>query len=336
MKAINQLPMTESVIETDYFTILETTDQMGAVGITDVQWEGRPGGYNPTFQVIGVGNNFIDDFGIKIIEGRNFSEEDYVLRGGNQTNKILINETAKKVLETDNVIGKKIIIPTNWFSPDGRGKEEFEIAGVIKDFHTVGLKSTTPPLLIKGSKLRLQGSINYVRVTPGIEKEGIIAINKLLPQFKPDKENKMLVKTMNSILSDLSKSEQDLLKLFLTVTLLCILIAVFGIYSVSQRETQRRRKEIAIRKTAGAKTREVMAMFIREYLIITLVACVMALPLAGFFMHRWLQGFAYRISISWWMFAAVILLVLLIVLLTIFSQVNKASGQNPADVVKSE
>jgi ABC-type antimicrobial peptide transport system permease subunit len=118
--------------------------------------------------------------------------------------------------------------------------------------------------------------------------------------------------------------------------LLCILIAVFGIYSVSQRETQRRRKEIAIRKTAGAKTREIMAMFIREYLIITLAACAVALPLAGLFMHRWLQGFAYRISISWWMFAVVILVVAVIVLLTIFSQVNRASNQNPAEVVKSE
>lgn len=98
MKAVSQLPMVENIIETDYFTILETTDQMGAVGITDVQWESKPEGYNPTFQIIGVGDNFIDDFGIKIIEGRNFSEEDYPLRGGTQTNKILINETAKKVL----------------------------------------------------------------------------------------------------------------------------------------------------------------------------------------------------------------------------------------------
>lgn len=79
-----------------------------------------------------------------------------------------------------------------------------------------------------------------------------------------------------------------------------------------------------------------MVMFIREYLIITLAACALALPLAGLFMHRWLQGFAYRISISWWMFAVVSLVVAVIVLFTIFSQVNRASNQNPAEVVKSE
>ena len=339
MKAVSQLPMVESIIETNYFTMLETTDQMVAMGITDVQWEGRPEGYNPTFQIIGVGDHFIDDFGIKIIEGRNFLEEDYLLPhvfGEIATNKILVNETAKKVLGTDDVIGKIITIPTGWYSYGGKGKEELEIVGVIKDFHTVGLQSAIPPLFIRGEKLGLQGALNYVRVTPGMEKEGIAAINKLIPEYKPNKENELLVRTMNSVLSDLSKAEEDLLKLFFTVSLLCILIAVFGIYSVSQREMQRRRKEIAIRKTAGAKTREVMVMFFREYLVITLAACALALPLAGLFIHRWLQGFAYRVSMSWWMFAVVILVVAAIVLLTIFSQVNRASNQNPAEVVKAE
>ena len=92
-------------------------------------------------------------------------------------------------------------------------------------------------------------------------------------KHQPDDENEELVKTVDSILADLSKTEQDVMNLFFTVAALCVLIAVFGIYSVSQRETQRRRKEIAIRKTAGAKTREIMVMFIREYLMITLAAC---------------------------------------------------------------
>ena len=145
------------------------------------------------------------------------------------------------------------------------------------------------------------GYFNYVRVVSGTENDAIKAINELVLKHQPDDENEELVKTVDSILADLSKTEQDVMNLFFTVAALCVLIAVFGIYSVSQRETQRRRKEIAIRKTAGAKTREIMVMFIREYLIITLAACAVAFPLAGLFMHRWLQGFAYRISISWWM-----------------------------------
>ena len=169
-----------------------------------------------------------------------------------------------------------------------------------------------------------------------MEEAAIKAINELIPKFEPDNEGEQIVVSMNELLHDLSKNERSLLRLFTTLSILCISIAIFGIYSVSQRETQRRRKEIAIRKTAGAKTRDIMAMFFREYIIITLLACVVALPLAWLFMHRWLQNFAYRISIDWWMFAVVIVTVAIIALITILSQVINAAKQNPAEVVKSE
>lgn len=336
MRAVSQLPMVESIIETDYFTILQNNDQMGAVGMTGVEWEGRPEGYNPTFQIIGVGENFIRNFELTIIEGRDFTEGDFVSRNGSQTDKIIINETAISALGIAHPIGKKIIIPANWFSKDGRGKEEFEVIGIVKDFHTIGLQNSIPPLFIKGVRLKSQGAVNYVRVTEGMEQEGIDAIRRIIPKFRPDNENDILVKTMNSLLDELSKTEQDLLRLFLTVSLLSILVAVFGIYSVSQRETQRRRKEIAIRKTAGAQTKEIIVLFLREYLGITFFACALALPIAGIFMHRWLQNFAYRISITWWMFLLVVVVVSLVVLLTIISQVTRAASQNPAEAVKTE
>jgi ABC-type antimicrobial peptide transport system permease subunit len=105
---------------------------------------------------------------------------------------------------------------------------------------------------------------------------------------------------------------------------------------VSQRETRRRRKEIAIRKTAGAKSKEIMNMFFREYLTLTLIAVVIALPLSWLFMEQWLQNFAYRITISWWMFVVVLFIVASIVILAIVTQVTRAANQNPAEVVKSE
>ena len=141
---------------------------------------------------------------------------------------------------------------------------------------------------------------------------------------------------MNQILSELSSAEKNQLKLFTTLATLCILITVFGIYSVSQRETRRRRKEIAIRKTAGAESKEIMSMFLRDYLTLTLVSALIALPLSWLFMEQWLRNFAYRIGISWWMFAVVFLVVAAIVILTIITQVIRAANQNPAEVVKSE
>ena len=171
---------------------------------------------------------------------------------------------------------------------------------------------------------------------PGLEEAALEAITNLIPKFRPDNENESLVVSMRQLLSDLSKNEQNQLRLFTTLASLCILITVFGIYSVSQRETRRRRKEIAIRKTAGAKSNEIMNMFFREYLTLTLIAVVVALPLSGLFMEQWLQNFAYRITISWWMYGAVSLIIASIVIFAIVIQVARAANQNPAEVVKSE
>ncbi len=334
MHEVEQLPMVEEIIYTNFFTVAPNSDQLGPTSLDGVEWDNKPTNLHPLFQTFGVEEDFVDKMELQLLKGRGLSEEDFVR--GQQANKILINAAAQYIMEMENPIGQKITVPANWYSDKGRGKEELEIIGVVKDFHTVGLQSEIPPLIIKGQKYEKEGYYNYVRVTEGMEEEATKAINELIPKFEPDDEGEQLVTSMNKLLIDLSKNERSLLRLFTTLSILCILIAIFGIYSVSQRETQRRRKEIAIRKTAGAKTRDFMAMFFQEYLIITLVACAVALPLAWLFMHGWLQSFAYRISIEWWMFAVVIAAVAIIALITILSQVINAAKQNPAEVVKSE
>lgn len=334
MHEVEQLPMVEEIIYTNYFTVAPNSDQLGATSLDGVEWDNKPTNLHPLFQTFGVEEDFVDKMELQLLKGRSLSEEDFVR--GQQANKIMINAAAQNIMEMENPIGQKITVPANWYTDKGRGKEELEIIGVVKDFHTVGLQSEIPPLIIKGQKYGKEGYYNYVRVTEGMEEEAAKAINELIPKFEPDDEGEQLVMSMNELLIDLSKNERSLLRLFTTLSILCILIAIFGIYSVSQRETQRRRKEIAIRKTAGAKTRDIMAMFFREYLIITMVACIVALPLAWLFMHRWLQNFAYRIAIEWWMFAVVIAAVAFIALFTILSQVINAAKQNPAEVVKSE
>ncbi len=334
MKNVRALPMVEEIISTGFFNVFQDVDNLGGAGVDGVEWEGKPADYNPTFQTFGAEIDFVKKMGLTLLDGRTFNDED--LTNGWQSNRVIINETAQRTMEMQNPLGKKITVPALWFNEQGRGKEEFEIIGVIKDFHTLSLHNEIPPLILKCQNQGNWGYFMYARVTPNTEKEALKNIHELAQKYTPDEEGAQIAKSMNTVLNELNKTEQDVTNLFFTVALICVLIAVFGIYSVSQRETQRRRKEIAIRKTAGAKTGEVMAMFFREYLMITLAACAVALPLAGLFMHRWLQGFAYRISISWWMFAVVILVVAVIVLLTVFSQVNRASNQNPADVVKSE
>lgn len=338
MDEIGKLPMVEETLNTVSFTIVPNSEKMGPLSVSGVEWDKKPLDFNPLFQVFEVEENFVEGMKLQIIKGRGIDSEDFNRQqsiGYWESDKVMINEAAWRTMEMDDPIGQKIIIPANWISTEGRGKVEYEIVGVIKDFHAIGLQSEILPLIIKGLIMN-GGYFNYVRVTPGTEEKAVKAIKTLIPKFRPDDENEIVVQTMNQLLGDLAKNERSLMNLFTTLAFLCILISIFGIYSMSQREMQRRQKEIAIRKTAGAKANEIMAMFFREYFIVALVSCTIALPLAWLFMERWLENFAYRIDISWWMFFVVVIVVMMIVSVTVLNQVIRAAGRNPAEVVKSE
>ena len=115
-----------------------------------------------------------------------------------------------------------------------------------------------------------------------------------------------------------------------------MLISLFGIYAVVIAATSRRRKEIAIRKVVGAEAGNIIRMFFREYTLQVITAGVVAVPLAYLIMSRWLQGYAYRVNIPWWLLGGVIVGVVIAILLTVFMQVLNAASSNPAEVVKNE
>ena len=135
---------------------------------------------------------------------------------------------------------------------------------------------------------------------------------------------------------EFTKSERNLLMLIGIITGVAILIAVFGIYSMITLSCNQRRKEIAIRKVNGARAQEIFSLFFREYFVVTLLSCVVAFPIGVYIMQRWLEQYARRVSMEWWLFVGIFILVTLIVLASIFSRVNRAAKENPAEVVKSE
>ena len=123
--------------------------------------------------------------------------------------------------------------------------------------------------------------------------------------------------------------------MFSVLATVCMLISLFGIYAVAAAATSRRRKEIAIRKVVGAEAGNIIRMFFREYTLQVIAAGVVALPLAYLVMSRWLQGYAYRMSIPWWLLGGVIVGVIILTLLTVFMQVLKAADSNPSEVIKA-
>jgi hypothetical protein len=132
------------------------------------------------------------------------------------------------------------------------------------------------------------------------------------------------------------KSERALLTLLSVMTLACILIAVFGVYSLTSLTCQQRKKEIAIRKINGAEVVDIMNIFFKEYLVLLVIAAVVAFPAGYIIMKRWLAGYVKQTSIDAWLFILIFLVVLAVVLFSIISMVWKAAHQNPAKVMKSE
>ena len=141
---------------------------------------------------------------------------------------------------------------------------------------------------------------------------------------------------MEDVFEEYFKSERALLTLLSVMTLVCILIAVFGVYSLTSLSCQQRRKEIAIRKVNGAEATDIMNIFFKEYLILLVLAALVAFPTGYIIMKPWLDSYVKQTPIEAWLFVLIFLVVFAVIILTIISTVRKAANSNPAEVVKSE
>ena len=300
--------------------------------ITVIEWPSKIPYEKPAFNVIPTDSRFAETLGLKMQMGEWWGEN-----GG--VHKIVLNEEAVRIMGLSEPVGTiiRMAITNNEIDED---IEEYEIVGVVKDFHTQSLRNFIQPTIFRPSLSVNSGqvvadNILYVHVETSQEQEAKQRITTILPNVDPMMEDVNLT-SLGELYSNFNQSEQAGLQLFSILAILCMLISLFGIYAVATASTQRRRKEIAIRKIVGAKVKDIIHMFFREYTLQVIIAGVVALPLAYIAMSRWLQGYAYRTNIPWWLLAGVILGVAAIVLLTVLGQVLKVTNSNPGEVVKNE
>lgn len=291
---------------------------------TEVEWSEKQPSEKPVFQWIPVGSKFAETFKLKLLTGKWWNE--------GENHKVVLNEAAVRVMGLDEPVGAIIRINPLLISSDGVAPmEEYEVVGVVKDFHSLSLRSPIYPAILRpGSE-----DIWYIRVVPGQEQNVIQRISSILPSVDISLADNRLT-LLDELYDRLNYSEQAGLKLFSILATVCLLISLFGIYAVATAATQRRRKEIAVRKIVGAEVKDIIRMFFREYTMQVIIAGIVALPLAYYAMHRWLQGYAYHTIIPGWLLAAVLTGVIVVVLLTVLGQVLKAANSNPSEVVKSE
>jgi putative ABC transport system permease protein len=231
---------------------------------------------------------------------------------------VVINETAEKILGFDDPIGQRI------------GNNV--IVGVVKDFHFRPLHQAIEPLLLINNPENIM-TMN-IHISPENRAEAIEYVSETYKKHRDSRG--FSYRFFDDMMLEKYQSEIRLRNLTSSLAILAIVIAVLGILGMSYFSCDRRTKEIGIRKVNGAKTWEVMAMLNKDFVKWVVISFIIASPVAWYFMDKWLENFAYKTELSWWIFALAGLLAMGIALLTVSWQSWRAATRNPVEALRYE
>jgi len=268
---------------------------------------------------LGVDYDFIPQFGMKLLAGRNFSKDFPTDKKGAILNDRALAQMGFK--DPQDAIGKKI-----------SNGDTLTVIGVIQSFHHMGLQKPIDPQLIS---LRPNARNAYSIKLQTNELQGTVAAVKVLwSRYFPNDPFSYFF--LDDEFNAQYQSDQRFGEMFTLFASLAILIACFGLIGLSAYNILQRTKEVGIRKVLGASVQNVVFILSKDFLLLVILSFVVAAPVSWFIMHQWLQDFAYRITISWWVFGVAGALALLIALSTISYQAIKAAIANPVRSLRSE
>ena len=286
-------------------------------GTYGLEWPGKDPNDKTEFERMFVNFGMIEMLDIQLKEGRIFSEQ-----YGDEKSKIIFNEAAIAFMGMKDPLGKKIKL---W-------GEDKEIVGVVKDFHYESLHERVKPAFIA---YRPDNTWNImVKVEAGKEASTIDAVSKVYAQFNPGFI--FDYQFLDAGYQELYEAEKRVSVLSKYFAGLAILISCLGLFGLSSFTTEMRVKEIGIRKILGLNVLGIVLLLTREFTVMVITAIIIALPLSYFIVSQWLEGFEFRIDLSWWLFAAAGVVALIIAWITVASQTFKASRINPAQCLRSE
>jgi putative ABC transport system permease protein len=269
-----------------------------------------------------VDYDYIPTLGMEMAAGRNFSKD-----FGTDSASVIINETAAKTLGwANNALTKSISHRTN----EGT-VENYRVIGVVKDFHFRSLHEKISPLVMKLSS----GSGHIIVKTKTKDIAGLLAsMEKQWKSFKPDLP--FTYSFLDERFNEVYKAEQKTGQILGVFAGLTIFVGCLGLFGLATFTAEQRTKEIGVRKVLGASVAGIVALLSRDFLKLIATAIVIALPVAWWMMSRWLQDFAYKIDIAWWMFAGAAVISVVVALATISYQSIKAALMNPVESLRSE
>lgn len=269
-----------------------------------------------------VDENYIPTMGMEIVSGRNFSKE-----FGNDSTGVIINETAAKLLGW----GKDALNHTLTNTANDGSKGTFRVIGVVKDFHFRSLHEAIAPLVMV---LRGGGGNFIVKVKAGDTPQLLSSMKTKWEAFKPDMP--LTYSFLNERYNNTYLAEQKTGKILGIFAGLNIFVACLGLFGLATFMAEQRTKEIGVRKVLGASVTSVVGLLSKEFLKPVAIALLFAAPLAWYGMDRWLQNFAYRTNIAWWIFAAAGLLSICVALFTVSFQSVKTALLNPVKSLRAD
>jgi len=282
----------------------------------DNDWDGKPANSNLLFHPMYVDKDFISFFKIKMTDGRQFTGTIA------DSTHFIINEAAAKAMNINDPIGKKMRVWTI----------KGTIIGVIKDFHFTSMRKKIEPVVF----LYDPNSSNrvYIKTTGNDAHKAIAAAQQAWKQYnnKVPFSYAFLDQTFNL----LYKTEERTGALFNIFAAVAIIISCLGLFGLATYSAQIKTREIGIRKVLGSSVAGIVKLLAVEFVFLIIIAIVIAAPVAWLAMNNWLQAFAYRINITWWVFVLAGIIAVVIAFVTISFQSIKAAMANPVKSLRSE
>lgn len=303
----------KSVSISDYLPVSGSTKRNGNTFYKEGREKIDQGVFGQIWQ---VDNNYIRTLDIKLVAGRNFTPG-----MSTDSNAVIINQAMAQKLNLKNPVGKRI----------SNGYSTYPVIGVVQDFNFESMKQQISPIALHWG---LSPSIVTAKLSAGDMKNTLAAINGVWKEFSSDQPIRYTF--MDQEFATMYADVQRTGSIFTCFAVLAIIIGCLGLFALSAFMAEQRSKEIGIRKVLGATVSSITRLLSVDFVKLVVIAIVIASPISYWAMNLWLQDFAYRINIEWWMFVIAGSFAILIALFTVSFQSIKAALVNPIKSLKSE
>jgi ABC-type antimicrobial peptide transport system permease subunit len=287
-------------------------------GASQVFWDGKDPRSQIIIPAIDVSEGFIDVFQMKILAGRGFSTA-----FGNDSSHLVINEKMMRTmgLKLSTAVGSRLQY----------GDIKGTVIGVVQDFNFKPIQQPIEPLVLYMNQYK---SNVVVRAKPGQTAAAVQALAEISKELNP--AYPFSYNFLDQDLANLYKGEQQMSVLFNLFAILALVISGLGLYGLSAYLAQRRTKEIGVRKVLGASVFSILYLLSTGFTRLVLVAVVIAVPLSVWAINRWLEGFAYHVTVSWLIFPLAAMVAVVFAWVTVSFESLRAAVMNPATSLKIE